>query len=263
MIDTLSRWATLLAKDPVEFFERLQIVADIKIEGYFGHRPEYDVVTWDQALKYLSAHLGEVSDEILAESALAELEASIQESIRDFDHSSMPTPIIFNADRTLAKLCYLLCRLIQPGTVVETGVGYGVSSAHFLKAMEVNGSGRLISVDLPPLREGAEEMAGYLVPDDLRGRWDLRRGSVTRVFKELMPTLDEIGIFLHDSARTKSLIDFEFDSVYPKMSKGAAILANSIQWNSSFKDLVEKTTPDLHLHIKQLDKEGVTGVCVF
>src|SRR5207247_1075041 len=44
---------------------------------------------------------------------------------------------------------YIVVRASSPSIVVETGVLYGHSSAAILAALEDNGKGRLISVDLP------------------------------------------------------------------------------------------------------------------
>jgi predicted O-methyltransferase YrrM len=56
-----------------------------------------------------------------------------------------------NADKDLAQLCYVTCRVLRPQAVVETGVRYGISSAYILQALHIKGCGRLWTVDLPPL----------------------------------------------------------------------------------------------------------------
>ncbi|MDA4120471.1 MAG: hypothetical protein OK436_07790, partial [Thaumarchaeota archaeon] len=80
---------------------------------------------------------------------------------------------------------YLICRTVKPTVVVETGVASGLSSAYILQALEDNASGRLYSIDLPDadteallgvvltrLPEGRRP--GWVVPEWLRARWDLR-----------------------------------------------------------------------------------------
>lgn len=252
-----------MARDPGEFLDRIGTIAQIKFDDYFADRPEYNVITWDLAIDRLSEFFEIDVRGILSEPEFISLENDLRTSIGDLDASTMPVPQLLNADRSLAHLCYLTCRILKPEVVVETGVGFGVSSSHFLQALETNGKGRLVSVDLPPLREGAEDLAGCLVPDRLRHRWDLRRGSVARVFKELMPSLNTVDIFLHDSARSKQLMDLEFGAVYPHMVEGGVIIANSVERNSSFKDLVDRTAPAFDLNITQVDKEGLTGICIY
>lgn len=259
----VSRWTALLARDPIEFLDRLRTVAQIKLDDRFAHRPAYQLISWADAIGALSDYFGLDVNQVLTEPQFASLESELHKSISNLDASSMPVPQLLNADRSLAHLCYLTCRILQPEIVLETGVGFGVSSSHFLAALEANGKGTLISVDLPPLRDGAEDLAGCLVPDNLRHRWDLRRGSVERVFKGLMPDLDSIDVFLHDSARSKKLMDLEFSRVHSRMRDGGVIIANSIERNSSFRNLVSETDPDFDLNITQVDKEGVTGICFY
>ncbi len=49
---------------------------------------------------------------------------------------------------TLGMTLYVLCRELQPGDVVETGVSSGVSSAYILHALAKNQHGELHSIEL-------------------------------------------------------------------------------------------------------------------
>ncbi len=82
---------------------------------------------------------------------------------------------------------YALLREKKPSVVVETGVCNGMSSAVILKALEDNDHGRLYSVDLP-VTAGSKEgrtgavlppgrSSGWVIPDELRGRWELFTGN--------------------------------------------------------------------------------------
>ena len=57
--------------------------------------------------------------------------------------------IKWSATSELAAITYTLIKLLKPDIVVETGVGAGVSSLTILHAMEENGAGQLVSIDLP------------------------------------------------------------------------------------------------------------------
>ena len=54
------------------------------------------------------------------------------------------------ADATLTSLLFLLIVMRKPQRVIETGVWHGVSSYVLLSAMKDVGTGRPISIDLPP-----------------------------------------------------------------------------------------------------------------
>jgi len=58
-------------------------------------------------------------------------------------------PISRAASMYSAQFLYVLCRVLRPRCVVETGVGPGVSTAHLLKAMDDNRLGWLYSINMP------------------------------------------------------------------------------------------------------------------
>ena len=120
-----------------------------------------------------------------------------------------PFTTAHHADFSLARLCYIVCRLLKPDIVVETGVAYGVTTAFILKALESNGKGNLHSVDLPPLGKNAYKFVGYLVPEELKDRWVLHRGVSKRVLPKLLPQLKKVDIFVHDSLHTYWNIRYE------------------------------------------------------
>jgi predicted O-methyltransferase YrrM len=66
---------------------------------------------------------------------------------------------------------YATARICKPRLVVETGTHDGLGSAVILRALELNAGegveGRLISIDLDP-------RSGWLVPDELRARYEQR-----------------------------------------------------------------------------------------
>lgn len=62
------------------------------------------------------------------------------------------------------KTLYALIRAIKPARVLEIGVAQGCSTTHILSALDKNGSGELVSVDILA-------NAGALVPQGLRERW--------------------------------------------------------------------------------------------
>lgn len=140
------------------------------------------------------------------------------------------------------ELLYVLIRIHAPGVVVETGIFDGLSSAYLLRAIERNGGGRLLSIDIddstrmPSDLENSE--IGWAVPDHLRSRWDVRlNGS-----REALPTIaksEEIDVFLHDSVSTGELMSFEFDTVIKAMEPGNLILSDNVRASDTFMKLAE------------------------
>lgn len=133
---------------------------------------------------------------------------------------------------------YTIARALQPLTVVETGVASGVSSAHWLRALQRNGKGRLYSIDLPNKSKGAAlptgKDPGWIVPDDLRGRWDLRLGDSRDLLPELLNEVGPVDIFFHDSDHARESMLFEFQAAYPVVRSGGLILSDDTHYHDAW-----------------------------
>jgi predicted O-methyltransferase YrrM len=212
--------------------------AEALAERLLIRAPSYETVGWKSALGDLEARFGNIAG-ILEEPALRGLEESTRRLLADIRQEDTYTPH-WAADSVMARLCYLACRLASPETVVETGVAYGVSSAFILRAMEMNGHGKLHSVDLPPLRRAYERFWGIAVPGELRGRWRLHRGTSASVLPRLFEDNPTVDLFVHDSLHTHRNMRREFDAVWPHLRKGGFLLADDVERNRAFGELKEK-----------------------
>ena len=212
--------------------------AEVLAERLLIRPPHYETVGWKCVLKDLEARFGDVA-EILEEPALREVEESTRRLLADIRNEDTFMPH-WAADSVMARLCYLACRLTSPEIVVETGVAYGVSSAFVLRALEVNGHGRLFSVDLPPLRRDYERFWGIAVPGELRGRWILHRGTSARVLPRLLEENPTVDLFVHDSLHSNRNMRREFDAVWPHLREGGLLLADDVERNRAFGELRQK-----------------------
>jgi hypothetical protein len=103
---------------------------------------------------------------------------------------------------------YVTARALKPEVIVETGIYMGLGSLVLLRALERNAQeghpGELLSFDSNPL-------AGWLVRDELRGRWRRVVGLTSRT---LVPALAGrcVGMLLHDTAHTQETQRIEFEA---------------------------------------------------
>ena len=160
-----------------------------------------------------------------AERALEQVETGFRRAVAGLH---LPYPTLHNADPSFAKLCYALARHGKPAVALETGVAYGISSAMVLQAMEANGFGKLLSVDLPPLADSQGEFTGVAVPQRLWERWKLYRGSNRRLVPEVLREAGEVGLLVSDSANVFTLQRYEYNMVWPRLAPGGAALFNNI-----------------------------------
>jgi predicted O-methyltransferase YrrM len=147
---------------------------------------------------------------------------------------------------------YALVRNLRPDVAVETGVCNGFSTAFILLAMKRNRQGRLHSIDLPEVagqdypegtfstnKGGAvtppDKQPGWVVPQELRSRWDLRLGSTRDELPPLFSELGSIGFFLHDSDHSYENMMFEFGEAFPRLQTDGVLIADDA-WNPAFAD---------------------------
>jgi len=143
-------------------------------------------------------------------------------------------------------ILYLLCRVVRPRCIVETGVQHGLFSSYILKALNDNQYGELYSIDLPnkeymssvgkietPLPEGLG--SGWLVPAYLRSRWELLLGNSKELLPGLLDRLGQIDIFLHDSEHTYEMMMFEYEQAWKHLGTNGVLVSDDIDMSNAFE----------------------------
>jgi predicted O-methyltransferase YrrM len=255
----------LLLTHPIEFLDRAGIILRFRKERRKLQRHLYpEGISFTDGVHALSDVLGRDLFEILAETELQTMQAHVSRSTLAL-HSggNLPFPTYYNADSTQAQLAYLLSRVLEPETVLETGVAYGVTSAIILAALHKNGKGVLHSIDLPPIGDRASRAhIGMMVPAEYRNRWRLHLGISKRVLPGLFADgIGEVGLFLHDSANIYQVQKMELQTVWPRLSSPGAAIVNNIGTSTAFGEFVRKGKVDRWFAIEQQEKRDVlTGV---
>ncbi len=168
-------------------------------------------------------------------------------------------PAAWDGTRELAQLCYALVRLKKPATVVETGVGRGVTSCYILRAMEENGVGHLYSIDLPMYARRARESLGILVPDSLKSRWTLIFGPGDLETKRLLRRLGTIDVFIHDSKHTYLSQRAEYRTALQGLSDGGVLVSDDVG-NDALLEVSELLGGELM--VTKQPKPGYIGINV-
>jgi hypothetical protein len=135
---------------------------------------------------------------------------------------------------------YTVVRAMKPGVIVETGVASGVSSAHILRALEANDQGVLFSIDLPNVQEGSilpeGRTPGWIVPEGLRGRWQLQLGDSRELLPALLGTLDRVDLFMHDSDHAYESMCFELAQAIPRVVGGGLLMSDDTHLHSAWDE---------------------------
>ncbi len=248
--------ASLALRRPREFYDRMAGYADLGLDLLSGTPPTYETVSWSNLLRDLEVRFGRAAG-VLDEPALEEVEVDKRRLLKSI-HREDPFDRRWAADSLLARCCYLMCRLLEPAVVVETGVAYGVSSAFILRALEENGRGVLHSIDLPPLRREYERYWGMAVDTALEDRWVLHRGASARVLPGLLEELETVDLFVHDSLHTYRNMRREFEALWPRLQTGGALVADDVERNRAFGELRRKN-PALWRVVRDREERPLHG----
>jgi hypothetical protein len=243
--------------------ERLEILLAIRINHLlFDHRPaDADTVTFEDFLAQSERNASALFELIKPGGEAAEAVEYIRANFRTRaeQEGRLPFPTFYNADQSLALLSYGLARHLKPEVAVELGVGYGITSALVLLAMERNAGGELVSVDLPPLSDPYGSCTGLAVPEQLKKRWRLHLGSSRKCLPTILSSVGRVDLLIADSAAVYTVQRYEFKSVFPKLAVGGGALFNKI--GSKFQAFL-RSTDKIQCHsIWQVDKPGnATGL---
>lgn len=186
----------------------------------------------------------------------------IQKKSLELEHHR-PFALSHNGDYALGRLCYMACALLQPKVVIETGTAYGVTTSFILSALHLNGEGKLASVDVPPIGKDADRFIGYFIPDHLRSRWRLVRGTSRQHLAPLLRETDRVDLFVHDSEHTYRNMTFEFNVAFSNMSRPGILISDDVNGNSAFAEFIERTQPQYAGIVREPGKDGLGGVAVY
>ncbi len=251
----------VLFRRPAEYYDRLTALIENQIEK-LRKGPCYPLQTIEQATSNLSECLHAPLYDYFTEPGLREAQGIVREQMEKLAKGA-PFARKHSADFSLAGMCYVLVRIFKPEILVETGVAYGVTTTFILKALEANQTGVLHSIDLPPsIEEGADQHVGAFVPETLKRRWELHLGASRRVLPLLLPRLQQVDFFMHDSLHTYRNMRSEYQWAQAYFGPHAVLISDDVQGNSAFLEWIETTKPTCWAVIQESEKPGAFGVGV-
>lgn len=255
--------ARALASSPARL-ERIAGLAEIRANWLWSRQRLDDAerLSWSEFTGAVAQTHGRLAEELADEMAYGEVaEILAAGQARLAAEGSLPFPLTYNADLTLSHVAHALVRTLRPELVVETGVGFGGLSTSVLHALESVGRGRLVSIDLPPLGDPSGGWTGCLIPEGLRDRWTLYRGSTRRRLPVVLREGGEVGLFLSDSANVFTLQRWEYRLAEHHLAPHGAAAFNNVGarfWGSVTRETVRSTYA-----VRQLkDPDGTTGLLI-
>ena len=159
---------------------------------------------------------------------------------KNYPSKKKPYPVEYSLDDKSGLFLYLLCKIIKPEKIVETGVAYGLSSMYILQALNENNKGTLYSIDSVFSPWQSKEMIGAVIPSNLRHRWKFIFGSSSEKLQDTLSQLHKIDIFFHDSLHTYKNMTFEFETAWKFIVKNGFLISDDIGDNNAFYDFTKK-----------------------
>lgn len=138
--------------------------------------------------------------------------------------------------RTDRITLYAAIRACRPKVVVETGTAAGASATYLLAALERNGRGSLYSID--DARDRSH--IGYLVPDRLQARCNLRYGNSLVLVPEIYREVGPIDFFIHDSLHTYEHMTDEYELFYQLIEPGGVIGSHDILMSNAWRHFIKR-----------------------
>ena len=197
-----------------KYFSGRKSVGDLPKKRLF---PERRVADYGGTMELTRTWLREEMGEMESQLASRDKPKSIQDIVTIVRHKadrmatygSLPLFIPYH------DCLYLLCRILRPALVVETGVERGSSTLMILEAMKKNRRGRLHSIEIEPsvaiTKSRRVPLAQVLVKDGItlndgkaptfNGRWQLHIADSRKLLEEKREEWgDKLDIFIHGSA---------------------------------------------------------------
>jgi Methyltransferase domain len=177
-----------------------------------------------------------------------------------------------DGDVGLVRAIWCLVRHLKPSNVVETGVAHGVTSRIVLEALARNqGSGRLWSIDRPPLEHEWKQHIGIAVPQAFRDRWTYILGSSRLRLPGLLRSLGQVDLFIHDSMHSARNVGFELRHVWDVLRPGGAVVVDDIDVNRGFHQFLRSFSNQSSLiceaeplrpDTRRFNKKGLFGIAI-
>lgn len=127
-----------------------------------------------------------------------------------------------------------LIRVIKPDNCLELGTNFGISAAYQACGLELNGKGRLITIEynreLLPYSDDLWDKIG------IKHRIQQYQGKFEDVLSEILSMLQEIDFVYIDGNHRKEPTLSYFNEIYPFLRKDSVVVFDDITWSDEMKE---------------------------
>ena len=190
----------------------------------------------------LSKMLGDISEES-KDTITTEFESLSEDVSRRYALRKLTFPEYYKVGDSSSLLIYALIRLLEPRTVLETGVANGHSTYYILNALSKNGKGELWSTDIDLDVGGLFDRE-----EEICKRWHFElideRNSISS-FRNVLNKMSKIDLFIHDSGDHNYKLQWsEYHSVLQSMADDSLLASDDVNNSYAFIDFVHQMNAD-------------------
>jgi predicted O-methyltransferase YrrM len=132
----------------------------------------------------------------------------------------------------LGALCTRIVRELEPRSCLELGTGFGLSTAYQAAALELNGAGKVTSLDIEGMADLADACLQAL---GLSHRVELVRGRIERTISEAVERAAPIDLALLDADHTEQGTLSAFEAVATGLAGDAVVIVDDINWTDGMR----------------------------
>ena len=152
-----------------------------------------------------------------------------------YDESSS-IGISYNSGGSNIGLIFEICEYFKSINCLETGVAYGWSSFSILSSLKNRKNSRLVSVDMPYPGKENDKYVGLVVPNSLRGHWELLRFSDREGVPKAIKLLKSFDFCHYDSDKTYEGRLWSYNLIWENLSMNGILYSDDIGDNNAFYD---------------------------
>ena len=133
------------------------------------------------------------------------------------------------------KTLFRLLRMHRPSTCLELGTNFGISTAYQAAALELNGSGRVVTIEMN--RELFPHSSALWYNSKADHRIRQIGGSFDVVLSDVISELGKVEYVYIDGNHKKDPTLRYFEQVYPSLVPGSIVVFDDIYWSDEMTEM--------------------------
>jgi predicted O-methyltransferase YrrM len=133
--------------------------------------------------------------------------------------------------RPWCEFLFHLARAARPERAIEMGACVGISASYLAAALEMNGTGRLVTLEGDPVLSGltGETLSGL----GLAHRAEVVRGPFDATLAASLERMRPVDLLFHDGAHEAWCYERDAETMRPYLAPGAVVVFDDIRWGDT------------------------------